>query len=171
MLTNSMETQMVRALDISIGGRSVPKQPMAFVKSSLSGTSLGSETEPATTDVSPAAKPTSASKCPFSSTVNEAYASATVQETAAHFDDANEATAEPECPFPHGGTETRDKQQTNAEPGTITWAADATERVERIPGYIRPMVIKGVEEFARSAGLTTIDAALMESLKERFGGM
>jgi hypothetical protein len=35
MLTNTMETQMVRSLGVKIGGRSVPAEPMEMVRESL----------------------------------------------------------------------------------------------------------------------------------------
>ena len=68
MLTNSMETQMVRSLGVKIGGRTVPAEPMEMVRGSLAqghkdieagGTSGGE---------------TSESKCPFTGVINDAYA-------------------------------------------------------------------------------------------------
>ena len=35
MLTNTMETQMVRSLGVTIGGRTVPAEPMEMVRNSL----------------------------------------------------------------------------------------------------------------------------------------
>jgi hypothetical protein len=37
MLTNPMETQLVASLGVSIGGRTVPEQPMELTRSSLEG--------------------------------------------------------------------------------------------------------------------------------------
>ena len=71
MLTNSMETQMVRSLGVKIGGRTVPAEPMEIVRGSLSGQrdDLLAEEAPAP----PPAAPTG-SKCPFTGVVTEAYA-------------------------------------------------------------------------------------------------
>lgn len=64
MLTNPMETQLVRALDVRMGGRPSPAEPMQFVRNMLaSGRDTGPE----------AAGPDAAqSRCPFSAMVNGA---------------------------------------------------------------------------------------------------
>ena len=70
MLTNPMETQMVRSLGVKIGGRTVPAEPMEQLRSSLANPREEVfEEEPV-----PAAKPpASGSKCPFTGMVNEAF--------------------------------------------------------------------------------------------------
>ena len=69
MLTNSMETQMVRSLGVKIGGRTVPAEPMEMVRSSLADSKDGA---PAPTD--------GASKCPFTGVVADAFAKHGAQE-------------------------------------------------------------------------------------------
>ena len=69
MYTNPWETQMVRSLDVKIGGRSVPAEPMEMLRSSLGqgkDTLIPSATPPAT-------DPAEASKCPFADVVASAY--------------------------------------------------------------------------------------------------
>lgn len=79
MLTNSMETQMVSSLGVSIGGRTSKPEPMEMLRSSL----ITEDGDAATEDSSkpdstprPAAERASsgdgASKCPFTGMVNEA---------------------------------------------------------------------------------------------------
>ena len=58
MLTNQMETQMVRSLGVKIGGRSEEPAPMEMLRSKLS-------TQPASQS--------SGSQCPFTGVVAEAY--------------------------------------------------------------------------------------------------
>ena len=58
MLTNQMETQVVRSLGVKIGGREVPAEPMEMLRASLKGSAT------------PAA---GASKCPFTGMVNDAF--------------------------------------------------------------------------------------------------
>ncbi len=70
MLTNPWETQLVRALDVKIGGRSAPAQPLEFVRSMLAspreaGPAAGSEAPPA-----PA--------CPFSAVANRSAEQASI---------------------------------------------------------------------------------------------
>lgn len=69
MLTNPMETQMVRSLGVKIGGRTVPAEPMEQLRSSLATPHQDLRAEPA-----PASKPSApGSKCPFTGMVNEAF--------------------------------------------------------------------------------------------------
>jgi len=73
MLTNAMETQMVRSLGVKIGGRTAPAEPMEMVRTFLAQ----SREEPHRSDAptgnaSPAEG--AGSKCPFSGIVADAYA-------------------------------------------------------------------------------------------------
>ena len=68
MLTNPWETQLVRALDVKIGGRASPAEPMEFVRSMLAS---GHEAGPKAVDPrAPASGASPPSKCPFSAMVN-----------------------------------------------------------------------------------------------------
>jgi Proto-chlorophyllide reductase 57 kD subunit len=63
MFTNPWETQMVRSLDVKIGGRTVPAEPLEMLRSSLG---QGKVTSPAaTSDDTP--------RCPFADVVASAY--------------------------------------------------------------------------------------------------
>ena len=59
LLTNPWETQVVRSMDVKIGGRSVPPEPMESLRESL-------ESAP--------------KKCPFSDTAKRAVGTTTVQD-------------------------------------------------------------------------------------------
>ena len=63
MFTNPWETQMVRSLDVKIGGRPVPAEPLEMLRSSL-GQGKGA---------SSAATSHDAPKCPFADVVASAY--------------------------------------------------------------------------------------------------
>ena len=81
MLTNPMETQMVRSLGVKIGGRNVPAEPMEMVTGSLAGgAKTVSPESPPSNGHAPAdsvsggeAGEGSGSKCPFTGMVTEAY--------------------------------------------------------------------------------------------------
>ena len=60
MFTNPWETQMVRSLDVKIGGRTVPAEPLEMLRSSL-----GQGEKAATSHDAP--------KCPFADVVASAY--------------------------------------------------------------------------------------------------
>ena len=65
LLTNPIETQIVRSLDVKIGGQQAPSDPMGFVRSTLA--SMREE-------VPSAGGPTAAeSGCPFTSIANAAF--------------------------------------------------------------------------------------------------
>ncbi|GIV60153.1 PCP reductase family protein [Rhodocaloribacter litoris] len=73
MLTNAMETQVVRSLGVKIGGRTTPAAPMEMVRSSLTTRREGAfeDDRPASPATPPAAE--AGSKCPFTGMVNAAY--------------------------------------------------------------------------------------------------
>jgi len=68
MLTNAMETQMVRSLGVKIGGRTAQAAPMETVRATLAAQQpvFGTAIKPAET--------ATASKCPFTGMVEEAVA-------------------------------------------------------------------------------------------------
>lgn len=71
MLTNPMETQVVRSLGVSIGEQKEPSGPMAMVRSSLAASRDGSEAEESLKqDTSQESR--SGSKCPFTDVVESA---------------------------------------------------------------------------------------------------
>ncbi|RMH78625.1 MAG: hypothetical protein D6681_19895 [Calditrichaeota bacterium] len=79
MLTNPMETQMVRALDVQIGGKKETAPPMGTVRSALS--EKRADLPPAEASGSPeTADNAGSSGCPFTGMVEEAIRK---QETAA----------------------------------------------------------------------------------------
>jgi len=69
MYTNPWETQLVRSLDVKIGGRSVPAQPLEMLRSSLA---QGGESLSALAS-EPSATQGEAPKCPFADVVASAY--------------------------------------------------------------------------------------------------
>ena len=143
MLTNSMETQMVRSLGVKIGGRDVPAEPMEMVRGSLAKAGdedtvrraashyaamvPNSATAPGDTT---SASDETGSKCPFTGVIADAFAKQTEE---------------------------------------IVWTKEAEERVARIPEFAQPMVRKGVEMHAIENGHTEITEALLGEVKVRFG--
>ena len=72
MLTNPMETQMVQALNVKIGGRKDSVQPMETVKNSLMYNENGNTISDQVADTHEINDPSSGSKCPFSDVVSNA---------------------------------------------------------------------------------------------------
>jgi hypothetical protein len=71
MYTNPWETQLVRSLDVKIGGRSVPAAPMEMLRSSLAQGRQGMPLPAAASDVVTTGG--DAPKCPFADVVASAY--------------------------------------------------------------------------------------------------
>jgi len=49
----------------------------------------------------------------------------------------------------------------------IAWDDDATERMKRIPAFVRGMVVKRVEESCRKDGVTRVTTAVLETIRSR----
>ena len=126
LLTNPLETQLVKALDVKIGAGSVaPTEPLGFTRSSLARqreeaflTGEPGETVEAAKDPG---------GCPFTALVREA-----------------------------GGRE-------------LVWTEAAEQRLQRIPGFVRPWAKKGIEDFATEKGYLTITETVMDEARERIG--
>jgi hypothetical protein len=71
MYTNPWETQMVRSLDVKIGGRSVPAEPMEMLRASLAQGRPGVPWPATTSDAVTEGDETP--KCPFADVVARAY--------------------------------------------------------------------------------------------------
>jgi hypothetical protein len=143
MYTNPWETQTVRSLDVKIGGRSVPPEPMEMLRSSLG---RGRDAMPTPVPVSDDAGPSGeAPKCPFADVVAQAY---------------NEAVEA--IPAPAASAAAND---------ALVWTAEAEQRVaERIPSFVRSMARMGIEKYARERGYREITSAVLDEAKEIFMG-
>jgi hypothetical protein len=52
-------------------------------------------------------------------------------------------------------------------PATIAWDDDASERMKRIPAFVRGMVIKAVEDTCRKHGLDRVTVEELERIRAR----
>ncbi len=142
MYTNPWETQAVRSLDVKIGGRSVPAEPLEMLRSSL-GQSRDGLTAPAALAGTPPASgevPT----CPFADVVTQAYSEAQAAPASAP---ASVASHE------------------------LRWTPEAEKRVEeRIPSFVRAMARMGIEKYARERGYQEITPQVLDEAKEIFMG-
>lgn len=76
----------------------------------------------------------------------------------------NDAESESKCPFSGMVAEAMEKEE-----NTLTWTAEAEERLKRIPFFVRSMVRKSIEKHAQEQGLTEINAAVMDEMKNVMG--
>ena len=161
MVTNPGETQMVSSLGVQLGGRTAPAEPFEMTRGTLKDEARAGAGEmaaylnekiqggqPAGTGAKASHGPVkdkegekSASGCPFSALVAEMGLTKS----------GTPAGSESAAPF--------------------TWTADAKERLERLPSFVRPMVQSSVEAYARKQGYASITLQVMDDSKNDSNGM
>lgn len=164
MVTNPGETQMVSSLGVQLGGRSAPAEPFEMTRGTLKaealagadqmskylnekihgGQPVGSQAGEAQSGAAPAAPQgeKSGGGCPFSEMVAQMGLT---------------------------GTGTSPGQQGGAS--SFTWTADAKERLDRLPSFVKPMVQSSVEAYARKQGFTSITLQVMDDSKNESNGI
>lgn len=53
--------------------------------------------------------------------------------------------------------------------GGVHWSADASERLERVPGVVRQMARMGIEQYARDNGHAEVTVPVLDAAKAQFG--
>ena len=78
-----------------------------------------------------------------------------------------DASAQPKCPFSGmvAAAETAAPEPTTG----MRWTDEATERMQKVPEFVRPMAKTGIEKFAQEAGHAEVTVAVLEQAKSRFG--
>lgn len=153
MLTNPSETQLVRALDVRIGGRSSPAEPMEFVRNMLASRR---EAEPDPASAS------GVSRCPFSAMANLAGQR---PEMDGQSGEPGGAPREQSVTGP-----SRPAREALGTPeGQIAWSPEAVGRLERVPEFIRPMIRQGIEQFAAQRGYRRITEDVMTEARGALG--
>jgi hypothetical protein len=159
MVTNAGETQMVSSLGVKLGGRTVEAEPFEMTRGTLKDEAAAAPSQmaaqlnekiqggqpAAAATAAQAAKPgeKSGGGCPFSAMV------------------ADMGLTSGGKPG-DGGAVTSD----------FTWTADAQEKLDRLPSFVKPMVQSSVEAFARKQGYKTITLQVIDDSKgESSNGM
>lgn len=93
MLTNPMETQVVRSLGVSIGEEESSSEPMEMVRSSLAEQGDGAAVDASADGESTAAGDDSGSKCPFTDVVESAAEEEDASDEPAWTEEAEERLA------------------------------------------------------------------------------
>ena len=55
------------------------------------------------------------------------------------------------------------------ETGSVTWSADAQERLARVPGFVRGMVKKIYTDYAKERGIAEVTTAVMDAARAELG--
>jgi Proto-chlorophyllide reductase 57 kD subunit len=147
MVTNPGETQMVSSLGVKLGGRTVEAEPFEMTRGTLKDEALAGAGQ-------------------MGAYLNEKIQGGQPVATAA----ASPAKA-PEkasgCPFSAMVAEmglTNSGKPANGA-SEFTWTADAKEKLDRLPAFVKPMVQSSVEAYARKQGFTTISLQVMDDSK------
>ena len=172
MLTNPGETQLLRALDVRIGGRSAPAEPLEFVRSMLASKREAGQDAPSPSVAGSAAVP--ASGCPFSAMMNLADEQPAGTPATRQLGNLgrgeSEATLEAPAAHPaHGKGRTPGDPVAESPSCPIAWSPEATRRLERIPEFIRPMVREGIERLAAQRGFRQVTEDVMDEVRSILG--
>jgi proto-chlorophyllide reductase subunit len=152
MLTNAMETQMVNSLGVKVGGRKAAAAPMETIRSNLSGYSTGD-------GGSSAGAPDPATAAQSASAPHSAGA----PQSASAADHPAGPDTGSKCPFTGVAAEAL------SAPSGLTWTPEAEARMEKIPGFVRSMVKRGIEDSARQEGVSVIDLELIARVRGQMG--
>jgi len=82
--------------------------------------------------------------------------------------EAAAAAGESKCPFSAMARGDADAAGL-ADATGFPWTADARERLETIPAFVRPMAKTGIEKFARDRGYGEVDASVLDEARQFFG--
>jgi len=151
MLTNPWETQLVRALDVKIGGRNSAAEPMEFVRSMLASKREGLDAASSNAAARGEASP---SKCPFSAMANLV---------------AQRPATDGESGIRGNGQAGQSEQVPGSTAPQLAWSPDAERRLDRIPEFIRPMIRQGIEQFAAQRGYQRITEDVMVEARGGLG--
>ena len=158
MVTNPGETQMVSSLGVKLGGRTVPAEPFEMTRGTLKDeATVGADQ--------------------MTALLNEKIQGG---QPLATVTGATTATSEEKsgggCPFSAMVAEMG--LTSGGKPGNagvvrgFVWSAEAKERLDRLPSFVKPMVQSSVEAFARKQGYQTITLQVMDDSKsESSNGM
>ncbi len=151
LFLNPWESQLVKSLDVKLGGSDGEAEPMGMVRSFLSHQKedLPAPEAPSAESTSEAEAGGEMGKCPFASVVNSAFQQEGKGEPAQQ--GAGEASIQ------------------GADENEMSWTDEALLRLDNIPSFVRPMAKTGIESFARENGHAEVDVEVMDEARGSFG--
>jgi hypothetical protein len=159
MVTNPGETQMVSSLGVKLGGRTVAAEPFEMTRGTLKdeATAGAGQMTAYLNEKIQGGQPAAAVAAAITATPGEKSSGG--------------------CPFSAmvaemGLTSGGKPGNAGAVTKEFTWSADAKEKLDRLPSFVKPMVQSSVEAFARKQGYQTITLQVMDDSKsESSNGM
>lgn len=142
MVTNSGETNMMNALGLKLSVKSAPEASMEGLRALAgNGQAASAVTQPAASAPAVSAAAASPAKVP------------------------EKASG---CPFSAMVAEmglTNSGKPASGGPAEFAWTADAKEKLDRLPAFVKPMVQSSVEAYARKNGFKSITLQVMDDSK------
>jgi hypothetical protein len=195
MVTNAGETQMVSALGVKLGGRTTAPEPFELTRGTLresmepayappspgavapSGPVFGSP-DP---QVGPEEVKAEAGKCPFSSMI-AGMKEGVVSKVTWSPEGLERMEKIPDFvrPMIKGGIEAFAQkrgylvitpkviEESKNDQDGIEWTPGASQKLENIPAFVRPLAKKEIERMAAEKGLTKISEEVIEDAKVKF---
>jgi hypothetical protein len=149
MVTNPGETQMVASLGVKLGGRPAPAEPFEMTRGTLKEeAAAGAGTMASYLNEKIQGGQPAASKPAASGKEGEKSGSG--------------------CPFSAMVAEmglTSSGKPQNGGASDLTWTADAKEKLDRLPSFVKPMVQSSVEAYARKHGYKSVTLQVMDDSK------
>jgi hypothetical protein len=169
MVTNPGETQMVSSLGVQLGGRAAAAEPFEMTRGTLKDEARAGAGQMADylNERIAAGRPADAPS-----------AAAAPTNQAAVPQEGEKSTSG--CPFSamvaqmgltSSGSTGSGPSQPAIESSGLAWTADAKERLEKLPSFVKPMVQSSIEAYARKQGYTTVTLQVMDDAKSAPDGM
>lgn len=138
MVTNAGETQLMNAMGLKLAAKTEPASSFELMRGMLQEAPKVKDGQPVVTASASPAKTgeKTTSGCPFSAVVAEMGMTSSGKPA-----NGGPATAE------------------------FTWTADAKDKLDRLPSFVKPMVQGSVEAYARKQGFKTITLQVMDDSK------
>lgn len=152
MVTNPGETQMVSSLGVKLGGRTAAAEPFEMTRGTLKDEALAGAGQMGAylNEKIQGGQPVASASAPAPAKAGE--------------------KASGGCPFSAMVAEMG--LTTGGKPGVtapavseFTWTADAKEKLDRLPAFVKPMVQSSVEAYARKNGFKSITLQVMDDSK------
>jgi hypothetical protein len=158
MVTNPGETQMVSSLGVKLGGRTVAAEPFEMTRGTLKDEALAGSGQMAAylNEKIHGGQPVAASTSAAKAALNQGK--------------EGEKSASG-CPFSAMVAEMGLTSGSKSGTSDLTWTADAKEKLERLPSFVKPMVQSSVEAYARKHGFKAINLQVMDDSKNDSNGV
>ena len=150
MVTNPGETQMVSSLGVKLGGRTVAAEPFEMTRGTLKDE----------------AQAGSGQMAAYLNQMIQGGQPAATSATSSPAKSGEKSSGG--CPFSAMVAEmglTSSGKPANGGASEFAWSADAREKLDRLPAFVKPMVQSSVEAYARKQGFKTITLQVMDDSK------